>query len=320
MTTFADYNEFIQRELKPQIVDTVIYDAIEPFFRYFTRDNVLGGDRITAKFRVGHTSNNAQYDKSDVDVAAATQTLVKPYWSKKQYTGTAEVHGIDISNDAPNPQGYNLIGDAVEKEAAAMKDTIQAALLAQLLADVDSSGTAYSDASLSRSTYATLASYEEATDATITLAYMRTMMQTVTLNKPVALSDYICLCEGSTYYTFKALAAALHTWNTATTPGSAQPMGWSDFDNFEGLAFALPSDFTNMLTGSIFMLRRQDVFMTEHRPLEMHVKESNRDSSKVVMYYGVNTRRNIIWLPQQQQHLDPARELFPASELKLFLN
>jgi hypothetical protein len=288
MTSFADYNEFIQRELKPAIVDTVIYDAIEPFMRYFTSNPVLGGDRITAKFRVAHTSNNKEYDKSDVDVAAATQTLVKPYWNKKQYTGTAEVHGIDISNDAPNPQGYNLIGDAVEKEAAAMKDTIQAALLARLLADVDSGGTAYSDGSLSRSTYATLASYEEETTATITLAYMRTMMQTVTLNKPVNLADYICLCEGTTYYTFKALAAALHTWNTATTPNRPQPMGWSDFDNFEGLAFAPPSDFTNMLTGSIFMLRRQDVFITEHRPLQMIVKESNRDSSKVVMYYGVN--------------------------------
>ena len=288
MTTFADYNEFIQRELKPALVDTVIYDAIEPFMRYFTRGEVLGGDRITAKFRVGHTSNNAAYDKSDVDVAAATQTLVKPYWTKKQYQGMAEVHGIDISNDRPNSQGINLLGDAVEKEAEAMKDTIQAALLAQILADVDSSGTAYSDGSLSRSTYSTLASYEETTDATITLAYMRTMIQTVILNKPVRLQDYICMCEGSVYYTFKALAAALHTWNTATTPGSTQPMGWSDFDNFEGLAFAQPTDFTNMTTGSLFMLRRQDVFITEHRPLEMKIKESNRDSSKVAMYYGIN--------------------------------
>ena len=288
MTTFADYNEFIQRELKPAIVDTVIYDAIEPFKKHFTFEQVLGGDRITAKFRVGHTSNNAQYDKSDVDVASATQTLVKPFWTKKQYQGMAEVHGIDISNDRPNPQGYNLIGDAVEIEAAAMKDTIQAALLAQLLADVDSAGTAYSDASLSRSTYATLASYEETTNATISLAYMRGMIQNVILNKPVNLNDYICMSEGSVYYTFKALAAALHTWNTATTPGNTQAMGWSDFDNFEGLAFAQPTEFTNMVTGSVFMLRRQDVFITEHRLLEMKVKESGRDSSKVAMYYGIN--------------------------------
>ncbi len=286
--SFADYNEFIQRELKPGIVDTVIYDAIEPFKKYFAAGQVQGGDRITAKFKVGHTSNNAAYDKSDVDVAPATQTLVKPYWNKKQYQGMAEVHGIDISNDRPNPMGINLIGDAVEKEAEAMKDTIQAALLAQLLADVDSAGTAYSDKSLSRSTYATLASYEETTNTPITLAYMRGMMQNVTLNKPVKLSDYVCLCEGGTFYTFKALAAALHTWNTATTPGSAQAMGWSDMDNFEGLAFAQPTEFTNMTTGSIFMLRRQDVFITEHRPLEMHVKESNRDSSKVALYYGIN--------------------------------
>ena len=63
---------------------------------------------------------------------------------------------------------------------------------------------------------------------------------------------------------------------------------WSDFDNFEGLAFSKPEDFTNMVTGSIFMLRRSDVNFIEHRPMEMIVKDTDRDSSRVVLYYGAN--------------------------------
>jgi hypothetical protein len=284
--SFADWNEIIQRELRPEFIDTVIYDKIEPFTRWFTTQEALKGDRITSKYRLSHTSSAAAYNKNDVDAAPATHVLGKPYWTKVFTQGAIEVHGIDLSNDRPGGATLDMVADQLRKETEKIADVDQAKMLAQLLADVDSSGTAYSDASLSRSTYPLLASYEETTDATVTLAYVRGMIQNVTLNKGVSLSDYVCLMEGSVYYTFKPLAAALHTLNMETVAGVSKDMGYPDVANFEGLRIAPPSDFTNMTTGSVFMLRRPDVNVVTHRPLDIVAKESGRDSIKFSLYTG----------------------------------
>ena len=287
--SFSDWNEFIQRDIVPGFVDTVVLDAIKPFTRYFGTTPPDGGDVITSRYRVGYTSNAAAYDKSDVDPAVSTQTLVKPYWTKAFYHGACETHGIDISNARPGSDGINMVAEDIKKEVESVMDIVQAAFLARLLADVDSSATAYSDGSLSRSTYATLASYEEETDATITLAYMRGMIQNVTLNKPVNLADYVCMCEGATFYTFQALAAAIHAWNI-NDPGTrqAQGMGYRPMNNFEGLDMAPPTDFTNMTTGSLYMLRKQDVNIVPHMPLEVVAVPSGRHSLKYVIRVGIN--------------------------------
>ena len=290
MTTFADYNEFIQRELVPGIVDTIVYKALEPWKRVFGTREPEGGDRITSRYRVGYTSNAGATTKADVYKAAATQTLVKPYWTKVFYDGTAEVHDIDIANNATARERSkieNMIGDAVSKEVEAMMDVIVTAFYTQIKADVDSSSAAYSDASLSRSTYTTLASYEEATDATITLAYARGMIQGVTQNKPVNIRDYVCLCDDAVYNTWQNLAAALHTWTIANVP-NATDMGYSEMAKFEGLAIADIGDFHSMTTGDVLMLRRQDVNIVEHAPLRIKDVESGRHSIKMVPFIGIN--------------------------------
>jgi|GEM_PF-6743577 len=286
--SFADYNEFIQRELRPEIIDTVIYDSVDPFLRWFNREEAKKGDRITSRYRLAHTSNAGFYTKADVDVAPATQTLAKPYWTKVFAQGAIEVHGIDISNDKPGNDSLDEVAFQVRKEAQKIADVNQGGFLTQIKNDVDSSSTAYSDASLSRSTYPLLASYEEDTNATITLAYMRGMIQNVITNKQVNLADYVCLMESSVYYTFKPLAAALHTLNMETVAGVSRDMGFSDVANFEGLRIAPPTDFTNMTTGDVFMLRRQDVNVVPHREMDIKAKESGRDSIKFALYSGWN--------------------------------
>lgn len=286
--SFADYNEFIQRELIPDMVDTVVYDSLKPFTDNFTTPEILEGDRITSKYRLAHTSNAAFFDKSDVNPASSTQTLAKPYWDKVFSHGAAEVHGIDVSNSSPSTSDKALITDAIQKEVEAVAALNVTALYTQFKKDVDSTSVAYSDKSLSRTTYPLLVSYEEATNATITLSYMRGMMRGVTLNKGVNLSDYLCLTEGSVYYTFRALAAALHSWNAVSKSGKAENMGWPMFDDFEGLAFAEPTEFPNMTTGDVLMLRRQDVNIVNHLPLGIEAVDSGRFSMKFVIRQGVN--------------------------------
>ena len=287
--SLADYNEIVQREIQPELVDAVVYKKIEPWTRYFNTQEAKKGDRITSKYRLSHTSNAAFYDKSDVDPAVSTHVLKKPYWTKVFSHAACEVHGIDISNDRPGGATMDMMADAIRKETEALMDVNIAAFYTQIKKDVDSSGTAYSDASLSRSTYPLLVSYEESADATVTLAYMRNMIKAMLLNKPVNLSEYLCLMENSVYHTLKALAAALHTWTMNDTRSNQQiDMGWQQMASFEGLTIANPGEFQSMTTGDILVLRRQDVNIVPHRPLEIKLVESGRDSIKAVLRTGIN--------------------------------
>lgn len=284
----ADYNEIIQRDIRPGLVDTVVYDGLLPFTSNFTTAKPDGGDRITTKYRLGYTSNAAFYDKSDVDPASSTQDLAKPWWTKVFSHGACEVHGIDISNNAPGDNQLAPLSDAIAKETEALMDVNNSAIYSQIKADVSASGVVYSDAALARTTYPLLVSYTEATNATITLAYFRGAMRGVTLNKASKPSDYLVLMEGSTYFTFKPLATALHAWNVEGKNGQHIDSGHQDIANFEGFDIAHPSEFTNMTTGDVLFLRRKDVVVVTHRPLEIKLVESGRDSIKAVLRTGVN--------------------------------
>ena len=242
------------------------------------------GDRITESFRTAWTSNAAAYDKSSVDVAAATQTLVKPYWTKKNYNASAEVFNIDVANNTGNDVAIDLAADAIANELKALAAVCFDAFFTRALADVDSSGTAYSDASLSRSTYATLASYEEVTDATITLAYVRAMINGTVASKNVDRRDYVILMEETTYNTFTTLAAAEHTWNQAGDVSlSGRSYGYAPTGTFEGIpVYSIPG----MLTGSVYMLRVQDVKIVENDAMRIEMKNSERDTQLAQIYYG----------------------------------
>jgi hypothetical protein len=280
-----DYNEFIQRALQSTVIDTT-YDArIENIVKLAPKASPIEGDRITEKFKAAKSSNAAAYTKADADPASDTNTLIKPYWSKVFYHDAVEVHNIDISNSADN--GMSLVSDAIADGTKSLMAIVKPAMLAQLLADIDSSGTAYSDASLSRSTYATLASYEDTTNATITVDYMQGMIRGVALNKQVGpRSGYTILCEDGTFNTFSELAQALHVWNFVAPPaGAVLPMGYQAMGSFEGVDIQSDPDMT---TGSLFMIRREDLRLTVHRPLTWSQVPSGADTVKFVGRVGIN--------------------------------
>jgi hypothetical protein len=286
--SFADYNEFIQREFVPTMIDTVVYKSMQPLIGAFGPKPAQEGDRVTSKYRLGYSSNAAAYDKSDVDPAVSTQTLGKPYWTKVFTHGACEVHGIDISNASGN--NLNLLADAIQKETEAVADIIVAQVYAQILKDVDSSGTAYSDASLSRSTYPLLVSYEETTDTAITLTYFRNLIKGATAGKGVFLRDYVCLMEQAVYSVFRPLAAAVNSWTSPIngTQNIPQDTGYPEIGSFEGISIMDPYTLPAMTTGTVYLLRKQDVNIVIHRPLTVQMVESGRDSLKAVLRTGVN--------------------------------
>ncbi len=160
----ADYNEFIQRVLKSKIYDTKFRLNIDTLRALFPNESPVGGDRLTEKFEAARSSNAAAYTKADVNPSPASNTLIKPYWNKVQYHTACEIEGIDLSNAKNGGTDLDLISYEIEKEAGELWHIIFSAMMTQVKADVDSTAT-YSDAGLSRSTYPTLASYEQDTNA-----------------------------------------------------------------------------------------------------------------------------------------------------------
>lgn len=283
-----DINEIIQRRIQPEIQETVFKKPYENLKALATTKPKLSGDRYTGAVEVSRTSPARAFTKADVDPESASGTIVKPYWNRTFDHTAAEVFGIDLSNNTAGDVAVDALSREIRLESESLRDIVYSKFWTQIGEDVDSSGTAYSDKSLSRTTYPTLASYEEATDATITLAYARGMIQNVRLNKKCGpLSGYICFVEGTVYWKWQALAAALHTWTKANDP-TAVKMGWPDMANFEGLNIMHPDMFPGMTTGDVFMIRKQDIILDEHMPLKMQRVESGRFSEKVVIRYGAD--------------------------------
>jgi hypothetical protein len=283
----ADYNEFIQRVLQQEVVDTVYKRRIDILRRLFPTQSPVGGDRITEKFEVARSSPASAYTKASVNPSPASNTIVKPYWAKTFYHTACEIEGIDIANAKNGGTDIDLVRREITMETASLMDVIFSALMTQIKADVDSTSVAYSDASLSRSTYATLASYEEATDTAITIALTRGMINAVTLNKNCGpKSGYVILMEEAVYNVFNPLAGALQTW-TLNDVGQNQAVdtGYRPAKSFEQVDVEVPSGMT---IGDVFMLRRQDVKLTEHMPMEIEQVPSGRHSVMFVIRVGID--------------------------------
>lgn len=281
-----DYNEFIQRALQPRIIHTVQESTIGNFMTLFPKDSPIVGDRITEQFRVAKTTNAAAYTKTDANPSPGSQTLVKPYWTKVQYHDSVEVSKIDISNASPEGR-LNLVQDAIDQCAASVYAAAKAGMLSQILADVDSSATAYSDKSLSRSTYATLASYEETTNAAITDSYVLAMIKGTMLGKNCGpRSGYLFLVEDAVWGVYEPILQALHTWpQNDPKMGQVIDGGYQEVQSAHGIRVFVDNDMT---TGTIYLLRQQDVRLTIHRPLEIEQVESGADSVMFVVRFGAN--------------------------------
>jgi hypothetical protein len=280
-----DIDELVQRDLGPALINSVYNYTMEPVYGLFGKEAPENGAVITRVLKPSNSSNNAAYDKSSVDVAAGTHTLVKATWTKKFYNGAAEAYNIDASNNVRGDIAVDALAENISDELKSIGQTQFDAFAARLLADIDSSATAYSDASLSRSTYSSLASYEEVTDATITMAYFRTMVSSTLATKVADKRDYVCLMEETVYNAFHLLAAAENASKPTeggTLAGAAY--GYSPTAFVDGIPIVV---LPGMTTGSVYFVRRQDVHIVENMPMRMEVKPVARDTKEVQIYHGI---------------------------------
>lgn len=283
-----DWSGIIRDVIKPGVEDSRFVKPWQDLVSRFTEDtDVRGGPNISRDIRTSATTNARNFTKADVDPIAGTQTIVTAYWTKIYQETAAEVHGIDIS------QGQNggstvvdMVQKAIEVEMDGLWEKIYTDCMTQIKADLLASGT-YSDAALNRSTYTTLAPYNEVTDTQITIGLMRACMYGTTLNKNTSPPEgYRIIMEPAVYYPFKPQVALLHSW-TINDQGAGQPVngGYQDIGNFEGSPL---STLQGMTTGDVFYVRPQDVYIQRHLPLEITAVQSGRYSYKFIIRTGIN--------------------------------
>jgi len=286
-----NYSKLIKNVLQPGIQENVFFADLKSLTDIFgSNDKVKPGTDIEDSFRVGYTSAGGSYTTSDsTDPVSSTQTIVNPKWTKKYYHEAVEVENIEIEQ-LGNAPAIKLVEDALETGAKAIMNRIFTDIMAQLELDIDKTG-AYSTAALSRTTYPTLASYEDNTATAITLALFRSMYLASTLKKNAGgPGNYVCLMEQSVRSTFNELVGAAMTWNV-NDPKQGQVIagGKQNIASFEGVDLASPE---GMGTGKVLLLRKPDVKIDIHRPMIVKQVPSGKDSVKFVIYAGINGHSN----------------------------
>jgi hypothetical protein len=285
----ADYTNMIQRAILPEIMDTVYRPSIEPMIQLFGKDpNIPVGDVITMKARTGWTSNAAAQVKGIPDPVSSTQVTVRPFWTKTFFHATAEVEGIDLSNAQGSGDNavYNLVQDAITAETKALMQVVLAAQIAQIEADVHSNAWTYSTAAINRVVNPTLASFLEANAVANSLALMRGLFfNSMTLKNCGPKSGYVCLCDETPYQTLKPLVNALHNFPIPQNDPIVS-MGFREVTRFEDVDIVVPQGTT---VGTILYLRKEDVKIFEHRPLEIEQKPAPGDTLRFVLKIGMNS-------------------------------
>ena len=277
------FTNWLTEELQPTIMNTIVYPRLENIMQDVTIIGNKEGHTISFPIEAAYASNAADYSVStNADVEAGTTTKIKAYWNKRYTHGAAEVPGIDV---AENMGRWDEFGSEVAHETKKIVNIHYNNFFTQIKSDIDSAAN-YSDAALSRSTYTNLQSYEEDSDAQITLALMRGMISGVLEDFDLdMLSEYVCYMERTVYNTFKPLAAANQTWNITATKGTPQDVGFQEVASFDGLQIkTLPG----MTTGDVFMIHKPNLKAVNHRPFSIVHKEVKKDATYAAIYDGWN--------------------------------
>jgi hypothetical protein len=285
----TDFNILIQRSIRGSLQNAVFQPQIEAMREIFPNEGeVVSGDRITEKVQVARATNAGAFDsKQDVNLASGSRTFVKPWWAKVQYHEAIEVFGDDLSNARKRGAEFeqDLVRSELDQGALNLSEVMFNGCWTQMLSDIDSTGT-YSGAVLDRTAYPVLASYEEDTDATITVDYMRNCRNAVHLSKNVGpRSNYVWLMNENVNDKFEPLAAALHSWTVQNNGQEKTSMGYTKIADFEGSGYYTIPGLT---VGSVIYARRPNVLFTPHRELEIEQVDSGRDSVMFIMRIGMN--------------------------------
>ena len=286
-----DYQSIIAEIVQPKVVDNVVVAKMDKLNGLFTKNtDYKSGSRISDENAISETAAGGAFTRADANPESMTQTFASPYWNKVYYHEAAKVRREDLDEAKEGTPLLNLLTDAAMKATRQCMKHVFNGCITQIKADVDSSSN-YSDGAITRVT--ALQSYEEATDATITLAYLRGAHKAIALKETIDWNEYVWLLEQTVLNTAHPLMSATGSWvenNPRDQSGSpVNPSGVSagylPVGRFDGIRV----DTTyGMTVGDCFLLRREDVQIQEHKGLELEMVPVDEYAYKMVARIGVN--------------------------------
>lgn len=167
------FTSYLKEVYLPQAVKIVFQDDVwfnQPFIEVVPAAQCPAGPHINVILDYAVSTNAEVYVQGAPAPSAYTMSDARAYFTKDFFQETAKVHGDTLAMLANG--GNNTTEEAMQKSIMQgvmnLKALMTSSFLTDLAAQVDST-TAYSDASLSRSTYA-CASYEAGSISALTRA------------------------------------------------------------------------------------------------------------------------------------------------------
>jgi len=256
------------------------------------------GSTISSGYEYALTSNTGTYQYDDPMVDPFTSSQIKAYFNKDAFQESARTFNVyrDYLQGGGEPGNFSMEQASIKTAANNLLDKVTTTMITDLEGQVDSS-TAYSDASLSRTTYATLKSYEETTSTALTLAHLEDMIEALmthtTYGQNVRSETDLLLMVPrnqltnlSRLVTGQAYNASFFQFMTST-----QDMGPADAGRvmrtkaFEGVEIVSVPDMT---TTVLLCVHKPDVAIYETRPLTITPKTEAADTELALLTCSYN--------------------------------
>jgi hypothetical protein len=253
----------------------------------------LGGTTISTGYEYSITSNTGTFNHDDPLVEPFASSQVRAYFNKDYFQEAARVFKQYLDN--MRNQGTEVQIDAVRHEIETatknLLDKVTTTMIADTEAQIDSS-TAYSDGSLSRTTYATLKSYEETTATALTLAHLEDMVEAImthtTYGQQVRSEQDLLFMvprNQATNISRLATGAQYFEFNASSQGGPIDAGRVFRTKQFEGIDIVQVPDMT---TTVLLCVHKPDIKIHRNRPLTIIDKPELADTMLWQLSCGYN--------------------------------
>lgn len=273
------YDQLVRNVWAPQLESVVFHNDALLGGNLFPVVDSPGGTTISHGYKYSISTNAGTFGADDPMVEPFTSSEIRAYFNKDFFQESIRVLRQDVANAERGglEVGMSIVKDATETGVKNLLDIATTTMIADLEAQIDSS-TAYSDASLSRTTYAALKSYEEATSTGLTLAHVEDLVEAlmthVTYGQQVRnISDLLWLVPRN----------QLTNWSRLMTGGSnfeftASSQNMAPIDagrvfrtqRFEGIDIVPIPDMTSTV---LLCVHKPDIKIYRNQPLVVESKE-----------------------------------------------
>ena len=285
MTIAGVTYDTLKREVWRPELQNAIFDNFWFFDQsVFKKVSPQDGDTIATGYETSVSTNAGTYDYDDAMVEAYTSTQVKAYFTKDSFQETARAFNQLLRKRGEGGyevKGLNARKRIIERAARNLKDRVMTTMLTDAESQVSSSS-AYSDASLSRTTYATLRSYQEDTTTDLTLGHLEDAIEALETHTTYGLGvqsyqDLVILAPRNQITNLARLALG----TAALTLTNQIPDGPIDAGRvfrtkvFEGIDVIPVADMT---TTTIMILHKPDVTVYMGSDLTITPKDEPADT------------------------------------------